>query len=312
MFNRYLTYYSPAMQFVVFCALVSMCWLLGGTIYDLLNVNMTGLNSSQIAELTTYDYPLAQKLKWINGIIQIVMLLLPAAIFTYLAYPSPATYAGLKKPQPIKYLAFGILMLLVALPFSSWLEQLNSLIHFGGEIKKMDAKYTALAGAMLAGTSIQDLIVNTLLICILPAFVEEIFFRGCLQQIMVNWMQKTPLLAVFLVALLFSLFHGQLSGLIPRTFLGLLLGLAYYYTGSLWVSMAMHVVNNFFAVLFFFLYQSHRISFNILETPDTPIWLGLLSGGITAAFIYMLYQMRRPYEIFALIPDEPKPTNETP
>jgi membrane protease YdiL (CAAX protease family) len=82
---------------------------------------------------------------------------------------------------------------------------------------------------------------------LLPAFCEELAFRGGLQSALVG--RRSPARAVALSALVFAAFH-----LDPIRFPGvLLLGVAFgwlaWRTGSIWPSMVAHAVNNGAAVL---------------------------------------------------------------
>lgn len=84
-------------------------------------------------------------------------------------------------------------------------------------------------------------------ISLLPAFCEEVAFRGGLQSALMG--RRSPARAVALSALVFAVFH-----LDPVRFPGvLLLGIAFgwlaWRTGSIWPSMVAHAVNNGTAVL---------------------------------------------------------------
>ena len=95
---------------------------------------------------------------------------------------------------------------------------------------------------------------NFFIISLLAALSEELLFRGVLQKILVDGTQRLHI-GILLTAFIFSAFHLQFYGLIPRFFLGVLLGYAYYFSGSLWVPILMHFLNNFIAVLIFVLYK---------------------------------------------------------
>jgi len=86
-------------------------------------------------------------------------------------------------------------------------------------------------------------------ICILPAIVEEIAFRGLLQ----HWLQIAirPMRAVILASLLFGALHGSVISL-PYLFLvGMLLGMVKLKTGSLYPSMLIHFLHNLAVVELF-------------------------------------------------------------
>ncbi len=295
MLNRYLTFYKPSIQFVVFCAILSMSWLIGGSLIEMLNTRLTGLTSEQISDLKDISATLANQLKLINSLLLVVSLLLPASLFAYLAYPEPMKYLGLRLDIKKHHWLWAIALMVIAIPFTSLLEQWSQLIPAIGKSKELDDEYNKLAQSMLQGSSPVDLVMNIAAMCLLPAFIEEIFFRGCLQQLLLNWMKKTPFLAILLVAVIFSAFHGQLSGFIPRVFLGLLLGLAYHYSGSIWVTMCMHALNNFVTVLMVYLYNAKITQVDMTKLPDTNLWLGLGSGLAVGGILYLFYKDRKPF-----------------
>ncbi len=81
-----------------------------------------------------------------------------------------------------------------------------------------------------------------LLICVFPAVLEEIAFRGLLQ----HWLQAAlrPLLAIALASALFTVLHFSIVSS-PYLFLvGMLLGWTKYKAGSLYPGMVIHFLHN--------------------------------------------------------------------
>jgi membrane protease YdiL (CAAX protease family) len=306
MLNRYLTYYTPTIQFTIFCAILSMGMLCGAYLSDTLNQHFLGLSTLQLSEIETFSNSQATVLKWLNTILLLVMLFLPALLFSYLAYPKPVEYMGLRNIKKTYHLWWALVLILIAMPFTGLLEDWSKLLPSLADSKQLDEDYDKLANAMLQGHTWQDLCINTLTICIAPAIIEEIFFRGCLQQILLRWMKTTPWLAILIVAIVFSAFHGQLIGFFPRLFLGLLLGWTYYYSGSLWLPILMHFMNNFLSVFLIFLFQNQYISFNLQALPPMSIFLGLGSG---LAVMLMVFLFKKEQIIFTpIILEEDRPT----
>ncbi len=290
MFNRYLTYYSPAIQFVIFCAIMFMSLMLGSFAIEILNEKLLGVSAAAIEDMKEIPPDLAFKLKLLNPVLLVVILLLPAYLFAYLAYPKPAVYLGLKPNINVSLIGLAVILLAVSFPFVTTLEEWSRMISFLNP--KGNDSYDTLAKAMLKGSTISDLLINTLAICLVPAIAEELFFRGCLQQVMLNWLKNYPYFAMILVAVFFSAFHGQLSGFIPRVYLGFILGLAYYLTGNLWVPILMHFLNNFVSVFFSFLKEKNLVTFDINDNAGMPVYIGLLSLGLTIAVLYFMYKRK--------------------
>ena len=78
--------------------------------------------------------------------------------------------------------------------------------------------------------------------CIGAPLAEEVVFRGYIYPA-VKRFTNIPFAVVF-SGLLFGAVHGNLAALLPLTVLGVLLVLAYEYTGSLWAPIAIHFCFN--------------------------------------------------------------------
>ncbi len=84
-------------------------------------------------------------------------------------------------------------------------------------------------------------------ICILPATVEELFFRATLQRYMLVGFAR-PMVAILITALIFSLAHLSIVGLLPRLWLGLVFGYLYYDSQNILLSIRLHFLNNLIAL----------------------------------------------------------------
>lgn len=304
MFNRYLTFYKPSLQFIVFCAIASICMLIGYQVFALLIDHFTGYSIAAVAEIKVPEPHLADQLKKFNAISIAVLYLIPALAFAYLAYPKPDEYLGLNISFKTHHVLWAITLLLISLPFTSLLEEWSRHIPALGNSKELDEQYNQQMMAMLHGKRSIDLLSNIFFMCIAPAIIEELFFRGAMQQVLLNWMRLTPFAAILIVAVCFSAFHGQLSGFIPRVYLGLLLGLTYYYSGSIYLTMIMHFLNNFITVYLFYLYRSGLSSLDLMKLPDMNLILGIGSGIASIGLVYMFYKDRKPFQIFEVEKEE--------
>jgi membrane protease YdiL (CAAX protease family) len=292
MLNRYLTYYKPGMQMAIFLAVLSMTWFLAALAMEFVNQQLLGYDSATFHELKSIPDTLATPFKLTEIIALLLMLLLPAMLFAYLAYPQPLTYLRADRLAKPSYLLLGICIMLAALPFSGLLEDWSSHLKLNGETQEMDERYRMLAKLMLSGNTLGMLLFNIVAISIIPAIVEEIFFRGCLQNILLSWMPKYHMVALMIIAAVFSAFHGQLSGFFPRLFLGLLLGLGYYFTGNLWVGVVMHMINNLITVVMVYLYNTQHITIDVTQLPPVHVLVGLASLLVTGVLVYFLYKLR--------------------
>lgn len=310
MFSRYLTYYSPSLQFVVFCAILSMCWLVGLEFHSILLHKLTGYSATQLAALEHLPEKVGLVYRWLQPLVLTLVLLVPALLFAYLAYPNATQYLGLKQTFTANQMLWGITFILIVLPAANWLSTWNESLEWVSKTKKGDENYDELVSLFLQGKTAGQIVINIFLMAVLPAFIEEVFFRGCLQQLGIHWFRNQPLAVVVFVAIIFSAFHFQWNNFIPRMVFGIILGLGYYATGSLWVSIAMHALNNVMAIGLYYLYQFHFISLNVLDTPTVPLWAALASGVFTLLVGYLLYKHRKPFIIWEVEKEIPPTQNQ--
>lgn len=97
--------------------------------------------------------------------------------------------------------------------------------------------------ALLAMDNFNDLLLNLLIIAVLPAIGEELLFRGIVQNAFMGRLNN-PHVAIFIAAFIFSAFHLEILGFIPKFLIGIILGYSYYVTQSLWVPILLHYMNN--------------------------------------------------------------------
>lgn len=89
--------------------------------------------------------------------------------------------------------------------------------------------------------------VNLFFVC----FVEEALFRGYFQQRFSTWLGEYP--ALILSSLLFASYHLKISALLAvfAFFAGVIYGLAWLWSGKVWVSTLFHFGLNLSHLLFF-------------------------------------------------------------
>jgi uncharacterized protein len=183
----------------------------------------------------------------------------------------PGFHLGLRPATRNSFYLLAILMLIFALPMEEWLGEINRRIPLWHWMVSAEQDNDRQVEAFLKVHHPYDPVVNVLVMAAVPAFCEEICFRGALQRIMIQ-ICKRPLAGILVSAFLFSFFHFQFEGFIPRMFLGGLLGFAYWYSGSLWVCIAAHFFFNAGQILLA-MYDPGAVSKN----PSIPLLFVFLS-----------------------------------
>jgi len=221
------------------------------------------------------------------------MFLLPAFLFAFLTHPSPAKYLGLRLPgKPVHWLLV-VLIFLGAIPVMSWLQTMMGHINFSASVKGSQKINDDMFAAYLTMPTISDFIKIFFVFAILPAFGEELFFRGVIMRL-AKKRSTTMLFPIVFTSLVFAISHTNIMGL-PSIFLaGVLLSLIYYYTGSLWCSMLAHLLNNGFQIILIYLSHGNSAIKDIANGNSLPAYLPLAGAVILVTSFCLLYKTRTP------------------
>lgn len=131
--------------------------------------------------------------------------------------------------------------------------------------------YTSSSGQILI-PNFTTYFLYVLLICVAPAFFEDFLFRG---TILSGLREKLGIhKSVILSALFFMLMHGGPDQTIHQFILGVVLGYAFVASGSLWIPVIIHFVNNFTAVTIQFINDFGKTAEDLVvsQTSQTLSW----------------------------------------
>lgn len=187
----------------------------------------------------------------------LIMFMLPAvAVGTLCGGASPLRFLRLDKAPSAMAVAGIVLISLVMTPAMNWLVAWNASLSLPEAMKPVEQWMRAQENAaqqatdmLLSGSSVWDLIASVVCVGLLTGLGEEMFFRGALQRICCDGMRRRHL-AVWTAAFVFSTLHFQFFGFVPRLVLGAFFGYAYLWSGSLWVPVIGHALNNSAVVAF--------------------------------------------------------------
>lgn len=211
---------------------------------------ITGIKTAELMDSAKIDFSKPGMITYLRGMQVfnfISLFMVPSIAGAWLFSDQPKKYLGLQRKASFNYWIVGVGVLLIALPLVTGLGLLNREIPFPDSMAKwMMAKEEDAARtfrALLSRSTVQDLIINIICIAGLAAIGEELLFRGMIQRLLIK-IFKNPWAGIIATAFLFSAMHLQFYGFIPRFMLGILLGLVYWYSGSLWIAMLAHFVYN--------------------------------------------------------------------
>ena len=132
----------------------------------------------------------------------------------------------------------------------------------------------------LAGAdSLSEFLTVAVVVAIIPAVCEEVFFRGYIQK---NYMDSlSPVSGILLTGFVFGLFHLSPANLVPLSFMGWYLGYVYYKTQNLMVPIMAHFCNNLLSLSLLQVQRNNTDIFEGMEIKDPTSVSGLLSVGVS-------------------------------
>jgi uncharacterized protein len=256
--NTYLKYQPPGVQFVAFLGLAVGFFVVNGI---LLSVFFSDIAAAVADPQVVISPALVVKFKWVQLLGSILTFIAPALLFGYYSSPKALPYVGLRKHISFLLVLLSIGLLFASQPFVGWLGEMNSRMNFGSFQKVMqdaEANYNRMLQSFLKMKNETDLIINLVVMALLPAIGEELFFRGAFQKTLLR-LSNQPWIAILVSSIVFTVLHGTIFKFIPIFTLGIILGTVYHVTRNLWYTIIIHFLNNALAVLA--VYYSTRIPF---------------------------------------------------
>lgn len=245
-------------------------------------------------------------------------MLTMALVQSVVAFIAPSLIAArLISRRPLEFLSLDnpphwVSLLGVVVAFFVFLPALNQIIFWNANIsfprgmevleavlKEMEERAQDMTGVMMNVTSTGGLIVNLLIVGLITAVGEEFFFRGTLQTAIGG--KNNYHGAIWLTAFIFSAFHMQIYGFIPRLLLGAWFGYLLYWTRSIYVPILAHLLNNGMVVYCSWLTaRGSEINFDMIGVTEygfpVPAFISALASiFFIVYFKNIFFNSRRPY-----------------
>jgi membrane protease YdiL (CAAX protease family) len=286
--NTYLKYQIPIVQFFAFLALAGGAIILNSLVTSFFFKDINAVILDKNAVVST---AMVGKFKIAQVVSALISFVLPAFLFGYFSSPASLPYLGIQKHLSLTIILIGVILLFSIQPLIGYLGYENAHFNFGSMQKMVvqaEAMYNRLLKVFLQMHSVGDLLLNILLMALLPAIAEELFFRGALQKALLRLSNK-PWLAIFVSAAVFGLLHGTFLKLVPIFTLGLLLGTVYYLTRNLWYTIIIHFINNSFALIaVYYGDQSELLKKISDDNISVPLYAAIISLIIVVGILFLI------------------------
>ncbi|GAB4093732.1 CPBP family intramembrane glutamic endopeptidase [Flaviaesturariibacter terrae] len=244
------------------------------------------------------------------------LFLVPAFLFARFSDERPGHYLGLRPPHSSLYWIIGITTLLVAVPFvdltglvNRWMIEHSPFRH---QVTAMEDQANGTLVVLLQKHTPKDLLLNIVCIALTAGIGEELVFRGIIQRLLIR-STRSPWSGILITAFLFSFFHMQFMGFLPRFFLGVILGAIYWYSGSLWTSMLAHFLyDTLILVIAYYVPSTASSDSSLLEGSRALLPAALASLALTIFLVrYMHRQSGTDFEtVYADELEERRPDND--
>jgi membrane protease YdiL (CAAX protease family) len=232
----------------------------------------------------------------------LIIFVAPAFIFAHLLFEDRINGLTLNRAPKLTILFLSVLLIIAAQPMISWIAEINEGLRLPSALAPLEAwmrqsekTMKEMTEAFLSDRSYSGLAANLFIIAFIAAFGEELLFRGVLQKTMIGATRNIHV-GVWLTAIIFSAVHMQFFGFIPRMLLGAVLGYLYVWSGSIWVPVIVHFINNGAAVLMTFITgvpdPDKLGKGGGMETTD-PI-LGVSSIAVTIGLMWLIARRAKP------------------
>jgi len=254
---------------------------------------MTGRGIATLSQ-DMLDPHYANALRIMQLVSTLFLFFLPAWGAIRILHRSPLRFMGFHQGRDLRMAGLVVLVMAACLPMVGSLSELNRMIPVPSSYQKafqdMEDSYLRQMKAMARMGGIMDYLSCLLIMAFIPALFEEAFFRGGMQNLLQR-MTPRPWVAVIVTSIVFSAIHFSYYGFIPRFVLGVVLGLLFLYSGSLWMAILGHFLNN--AVVVTYMYWLTLQGRPIEEAMDDsqPLWYGL-PAAIALVALMVLYRRR--------------------
>jgi hypothetical protein len=278
---------TAPMRLALFLGATGIGMILGALISFSLVAAMLHVGMNDIQRIIL-EPEYASAAQFANALASIIAFGLPSVAVAFFANGTLAKNMGFSKINAYQQIGLVIALALAGLVLSGALGSLTEKIPITSSFKNwaegLEAQYRKALVSMTQMHSIVDLLYALLAVAIVPAIVEELYFRGALQKTLTEWTGK-PYLSILITALFFSAIHFSFYGFLSRMALGILLGLIFEYTKTIWLSILMHFINNGIAIVALYSVRNNPARVEKVIDENLPIYWGL----IACVGIYILF-----------------------
>lgn len=289
--------FSPALRLLLLVLIIIVSALI--TFFLGMLLVMPFMGTSVIETISAIGIPETPQeqflLKYVQVLNQIGVFVIPSFFFAMLFSRNIYAYLGLNKLPGIFSLISVVMLMYLLLPLIHELMRLNQMMSLPESLSGVEQwmrmaedKAEELTHAFLKTNTLSGLLGNLLIVAVLASVAEELLFRSVLVRLFRSWFGNVHV-AVVLSAIIFSAFHLQFFTFLPRFLLGLIFGYLFVWSGSVWLPILAHFINNASAVMVYFLVSRGTMEVTVEEFGAVEnmalLWISILLSAVLLVFI---------------------------
>lgn len=237
-------------------------------------------------------------IKFFQIVQSIGLFIIPPFILAYLFHGNIKQYLYLDQVPGMTITGILLLTLFFSAPVVNFLAEINEFLNLPDSLsgienwmKKSEKNARDLTELFLRGESLKDLMLSLFMVAILPAIGEELIFRGIFQRLFTDLLRNKHM-GILFSATLFSAFHLQFYGFLPRLFLGVYFGYILLWSKNMWYPIIAHFINNALAIFVYFFAYGKQIQEEVEQVGTTDHYFYLLPVSVLI-FIFLIWQLRQ-------------------
>ena len=236
------------------------CFFFGLVFASIITAALTGILSIGSKPLLTISIVLQD----------LLVFIIPAFITARFITSKPMSFLKLNATPHWRDILFVILLLAISMPVMNYIVYLNEQLSLPDSLSAIEQwmratedAAKAVTDSFLTGNTLLGLLGCVLLLGVLTGLSEEMLFRGALQGTLIE--SRNVHFSIWLTAFVFSVLHFQFFGFVPRMLLGAIFGYLLVWTGSLWVPVIAHALNNSVVVISSYFHPTTPEATNAIE-----------------------------------------------
>lgn len=290
--------YSYPVQFIFLMGLLGVFMIVGTFLLTLVGSQLLHCKLLEVPALLNLPANAGMS-KILNLGATFIAFVLPAIIFTRINKKQSQTTFGalgffnISDPKLLLYtlpITYGGILL------SGSLAEINQHFYLPAKLleqaKALEQTYKTLMLNMARMDSVLDYITALFVMAIAPAIFEELLFRSTVQPLFIGW-TKNVWVGIIITSIFFSAIHFSFFGFLSRTALGILLGLLFYYSKNIWLSIFMHFLNNGLIVTQLYIVTKQGKSIEKAMDEKIAVWWGII-GLVVLWFSFKAFKKHSP------------------